>query len=290
MTTPFGAPTSVQDLMTLPRGEVLGRYESYLDAQKVVDYLADNDFPVSNVSIVGCDLKTVERVTMKLSYPRVALRGAAQGVMFGLFVGLLLSLFNEGNPLGQIFSSVGLGVAIWMIVAVIGYAMRRGKRDFESSNQIMAGYYDVVVGFEHIHAARQLASSLPMSSGQAGSVTPAWAPPRDASSTGSSASAPSAGSATPASPSSSDQPAADSAPAGVESRRSGYADLPDGRPQFGVRVEPTPAQEPTEPQAEPEAEQTSGEPAAEQPQAESGTDSASTQDTSEDTDSPRRES
>lgn len=262
MTTPFGAPTSANDLMSLPRGEVLGRYESYLDAQKVVDYLADHDFPVSNVSIVGCDLKTVERVTMKLSYPRVAFRGAAQGVMFGLFVGLLLSLFNEGNPLGQILSSVGLGVAIWMIVAVIGYAMRRGKRDFESSNQIMAGYYDVVVAFEHIHAARQLASSLPMSRVQAGSVTPAWAPPRGQSSD----SAPSAGS--PQSSGAAQSPSAQSpaaqgeaqqdAPAS-EAPRTGYSDLPDGRPQFGVRVQPP---QPAEPQAE--GHDDAAEPAADQ--------------------------
>ncbi|MDN6178646.1 MAG: ECF transporter S component, partial [Micrococcaceae bacterium] len=64
-----------------PRGEILGRYDSYLDAQKVVDYLADHDFPVAGVSIIGNDLMTVERVTAKLSYPKVALAGAAQGAM-----------------------------------------------------------------------------------------------------------------------------------------------------------------------------------------------------------------
>ena len=66
-------------MLGLPRGELLGRYNTYLDAQKVVDYLADNDFPVANITIVGNDLKSVERVTAKLSYPKVAAAGAAQG-------------------------------------------------------------------------------------------------------------------------------------------------------------------------------------------------------------------
>lgn len=76
MTSPHG----VNSISTsgLPRGELLGRYTSYLDAQKLVDYLADNDFPVAAVSIVGNDVRTVERVTAKLSYPRVALAGAAR--------------------------------------------------------------------------------------------------------------------------------------------------------------------------------------------------------------------
>ena len=57
------------ELLGLPRGELLGRYSTYLDAQKVVDYLADNDFPVANLTIVGNDLKSVERVTAQAQLP-----------------------------------------------------------------------------------------------------------------------------------------------------------------------------------------------------------------------------
>ena len=166
MTSPHG----VNSISTsgLPRGELLGRYTSYLDAQKLVDYLADNDFPVAAVSIVGNDVRTVERVTAKLSYPRVALAGAAQGGMMGLFVGLLLTLFGGGgNGLYQILSAIGLGMAIWMIAGVISYSTRRGKRDFASSSQFVATSFDVVVDFEHAQAARTLASKLPMRPNQA---------------------------------------------------------------------------------------------------------------------------
>ena len=161
MTSPHGVNSISPN--GLPRGELLGRYTSYLDAQKLVDYLADNDFPVASVSIVGNDVRTVERVTAKLSYPKVALAGAAQGGMMGLFVGLLLSLFGGGGyGMYQILSSIGLGMAIWMIAGVVSYSTRRGKRDFASSSQFVATSFDVVVDFEHAQAARTLASKLPM--------------------------------------------------------------------------------------------------------------------------------
>jgi hypothetical protein len=53
---------------TLPRGDILGTYDTYGDAQAVVDRLAKAEFPVKQVSIVGSDLKSVERVTGKLTY------------------------------------------------------------------------------------------------------------------------------------------------------------------------------------------------------------------------------
>ncbi|MET1036545.1 MAG: general stress protein, partial [Arthrobacter sp.] len=224
MSNPFGAAPANDSTLSLPRGEVLGRYQSYLDAQKVVDYLADNDFPVANVSIIGNDLKSVERVTAKLSYPKVALAGAAQGAMFGVFVGLLLSLFTPTGGIAQILSAVGLGMAIWMIVGVVSYSFRKGKRDFASSSQVMAGYYDVVVAFEHAAAARQMASSLPMSGVEAQRATPSRG-----------GQAPTA----PQAPAGAEPPAAQHAASdGAEQTRgSGFNDLPDGRPQFGIRVD-----------------------------------------------------
>lgn len=241
-----------------PRGEILGRYDSYLDAQKVVDYLADHDFPVAGVSIIGNDLMTVERVTAKLSYPKVALAGAAQGAMFGIFVGLILSIFGPEGGLTQILSSVGLGMAIWMIVGVVSYSFRKGKRDFSSSSQVMATSYDVVVAFEHAAAARQMASKLPMSRVEAQRVTPAWAPPRQQGGTGSpgheapstasgaTGSAPSPAHGEPRPEAGQSTAETGKAPSGEDAARpaasTSYSDLPDGRPQYGVRV--TPEQEP----------------------------------------------
>ena len=62
----------------VPRGDVLGTYDTYPEAQSVIDRLAKADFPVAQLSIVGNDLKTVERVTRKLSWHRRRPRRRAQ--------------------------------------------------------------------------------------------------------------------------------------------------------------------------------------------------------------------
>ena len=64
-----GAPNGPDEARSVPKGDTVGSYNSYLDAQKAVDYLADQQFPVQMVSIVGNDLKMVERVTGRLTLP-----------------------------------------------------------------------------------------------------------------------------------------------------------------------------------------------------------------------------
>mgnify|MGYP006111902719 CR=1 FL=1 len=41
----------------------LGVFDQYADAQKAVDFLSDEHFPVENIAIVGTELRQVERVT-----------------------------------------------------------------------------------------------------------------------------------------------------------------------------------------------------------------------------------
>ncbi len=42
---------------------VIASYDSYAEAQRAVDYLSDNSFPVERLSIVAEDLRFVEQVT-----------------------------------------------------------------------------------------------------------------------------------------------------------------------------------------------------------------------------------
>ena len=140
-----GAPNGPDDARTVPKGDTVGSYTSYLDAQKAVDYLADQQFPVQLVSIVGNDLKMVERVTGRLTYPRVALSGALSGMWFGLFVGVMLSFFSTTPGYFSIVTSVLMGAAFFMLFGIVTYAMQRGKRDFTSTSQVVATNYDVVV-------------------------------------------------------------------------------------------------------------------------------------------------
>ena len=157
-----GAPTGPDEARSVPKGDTVGSYNSYLDAQKAVDYLADQQFPVQMVSIVGNDLKMVERVTGRLTYPRVALSGALSGMWFGLFVGILLSFFSTTPGYFSIVTSVLMGAAFFMLFGIVTYAMQKGKRDFTSTSQVVATNYDVVVSFEAANEARRLLHQLPM--------------------------------------------------------------------------------------------------------------------------------
>lgn len=142
---------------TPPRGEQIAAYDTYLEAQKAVDHLSDKEFPVQHVTIVGTDLRMVERVTGRLTYSRVALAGLASGAWFGLFVGLVLSLFSGPESFAPpIFAAVAIGAAFGILFSVISYSFTGGKRDFTSSSQIVASTYAVLCAGEQAHRARGL--------------------------------------------------------------------------------------------------------------------------------------
>lgn len=81
----WGAPKQPDASRSVARGDTIGTCSSYLDTQKAVDYLADRQFQVRLVPIVGDGLKMVERATARLSYPGVALSGALTGMWCGIF-------------------------------------------------------------------------------------------------------------------------------------------------------------------------------------------------------------
>ena len=61
------------------RAEATLASDDRAEAQAIVDRLAKAEFPVSQLAIIGNDLKMVERVTGRLTYGRAALTGSASG-------------------------------------------------------------------------------------------------------------------------------------------------------------------------------------------------------------------
>src|ERR1700710_2127367 len=96
----------------------VGSYSDYESAQAAVDRLSDSGFPVEHLDIIGSDLRTVERVTGRLTNGRATAAGAASGAWFGLFVGLLLGLFSSDAWFGLIITGLVIG-AVWG--ALFGY-------------------------------------------------------------------------------------------------------------------------------------------------------------------------
>jgi hypothetical protein len=139
----------------------LAVYDDYAAAQKTVDFLSDNEFPVKNLMIVGTDLKRVERITGRLTTGRVALGGLLSGLWLGLFVGLIFSFFVDENVLAMILSTVLLGAVFGIVWALLGYALTRGQRDFSSVTQVVATRYEVLVEHKVAGQARELLAKLP---------------------------------------------------------------------------------------------------------------------------------
>jgi len=144
---------------TPPRGDTIARYATYLEAQRAVDYLSDQAFPVQFVTIVGTGLRMVERVTGRLTYPKVAGASALSGAWFGLFVGLVLSLFGGSN--GAVLpAAVLFGAGFGILFGIISYSLTGGRRDFTSSSQIVASEYEVLCLPEQAGRARELLGQL----------------------------------------------------------------------------------------------------------------------------------
>ncbi|NUL46305.1 hypothetical protein F7P69_14030 [Cellulosimicrobium funkei] len=242
----FGPTSSDPSVSGLPRGEVLGSFPTYAEARKLVDRLAELEFDVRTVSVVGTDLRTVERIRNRLTYPSVALRSAIQGAFFGAMLGILMTLIDPSGSGFQILYTVGLGVAIWVLFGVIGHALRKG-RGVTSVQQLVPSNFDVVCEFETAHQAKQLLGR-PARTPAPVAHTPA--PPANQS-----ASPRPPASTSPASPTPDQQnpaqeptahhgptpaaPSADTAPVPeteAPSRNGTFPDLPDGRPQYGVRL------------------------------------------------------
>lgn len=141
--------------LRVPVGEVLGTFETYAEAQSVVDRLAKADYPIAEVSIVGNDLKTVERVTRKRSWNRAALEGALSGAWLGLFLGLLFSFFPTSFSWTLFAAAVLIGAAFGLFFRLVDYAVSRRSRDFDSSTQVLATTYEVLVAPEHLSKAQE---------------------------------------------------------------------------------------------------------------------------------------
>lgn len=141
----------------------LGVHERYTETQHDVDYLADRGFPVNSVEIVGTELRSVERVTGRLTRGKVAAAGALSGLWIGLFVGIAFSLFSDRNQLGFILTTPLLGAVFGLAWSQLGYSLttRRGSRDFTSVSQVVATKYEVFVEHQQAGRAHELLASMP---------------------------------------------------------------------------------------------------------------------------------
>jgi hypothetical protein len=146
-----------------PTGLPVGTYDSYEAAQRAVDYLSDHEFPVEHITIVGKELRLVERVVGRLTTRRAASMGASGGALWGVFVGVMIMLFasTEGGAavLLPVFSAM-FGALLGAVTAGVGHAMTGGRRDFSSRTSVVPTSYEILCQHQHAEDARNLLARL----------------------------------------------------------------------------------------------------------------------------------
>jgi heat induced stress protein YflT len=135
-------------------------YATYQEAERAVDHLADERFPVERVSIVGRGLEFVEQVTGRMGYREAALRGAVSGALVGALVGWLFGLFDWFDPLlaaaWLAFQGLWFGALVGAFIGLGLHALMRGRRDFVSVAGMRAEGYEVVADDEVAEEAARL--------------------------------------------------------------------------------------------------------------------------------------
>ncbi len=128
-----------------------------------MDRLAKADFEVAKLTIVGNDLKTVERVTGKLTWGRAALAGAASGAWLGLFIGLVFFIFSSTGTASLAFvgAAVLIGAGFGVVFGIATYAINRRSRDFTSTHQVLAANYQIIIDPQLTAKAQQTLQQHP---------------------------------------------------------------------------------------------------------------------------------
>jgi heat induced stress protein YflT len=157
--SPQQQPSSIFELK-FPQS--VGIYQTYAEAQKAVDYLADQRFEVQNLAIVGTDLKSVERVLGRRSWGTVIVQGLQSGLSTGLLVALVMFIFTRpSSVLLLLLVALGIGITLGIVFNAAAYAMTGGRRDFTSVTQTVATKYEVLCEHKVAAQAREMLQQMP---------------------------------------------------------------------------------------------------------------------------------
>jgi uncharacterized membrane protein len=143
----------------VPTGsELIASYDDYGEAQRALDRLADERFPVERLKVVGHGLTLVEDVQGRRTMGRAASEGALNGALIAGFIGLLFGLLNWFDPL---ISAVALGLlgvtfgaAFGALFGLLAQASMNGERGVSSVRSLRARRYDLLADIEIAQAAR----------------------------------------------------------------------------------------------------------------------------------------
>ena len=143
-----------------PEGTTLLTVSTYEEAVGAVDALAEADFAVEHIAIVGRGVRTVEDVKGRYGPARAIASTALTGALIGLFFGLLFDWWGALTPAvdwgwlalwGVVYGAVA-GLIVGLVFNAVG-----PQREFASVRTLDADRYDVTLtGGDRAEALRIL--------------------------------------------------------------------------------------------------------------------------------------
>ncbi|GHJ47637.1 hypothetical protein Cs7R123_49790 [Catellatospora sp. TT07R-123] len=139
---------------------VIATYDDYPAAERAVDHLSDQGFPVERTAIAGRGLSLVEQVTGRLTMGRAALQAAVSGAVMGALLAWLFGFFNWVSPLVSLLLLVLYGILFGAVAGALmglaGHALSGGRRDFASVSAMQAERYQILVEADAADEAMRL--------------------------------------------------------------------------------------------------------------------------------------
>ncbi|MDO4241753.1 MAG: hypothetical protein Q4C71_04390 [Microbacteriaceae bacterium] len=141
-----------------PQGVVVSTYSSQQAAHHAVSVLSEAGFPVQSLAIVGRDVQTVEQITGRLTYGKVALGGLISGLYFGFAVAILLFLLNPEGRVNLAHSGaiVLMVSGLMMLLRLVMFGLTRRARNYTAVGQVVASRYDLLAPGDLLGRARKV--------------------------------------------------------------------------------------------------------------------------------------
>jgi hypothetical protein len=162
------SPTPTHNDMPQPARRVVASYAGYRDAEKAVNYLADNRFPVERVAIVGRELELVQQVTGRLTAVDAAARGALTGAVTGVLIGWLFAIFTWFDPRiasgWLIIDGLWFGALVGILMGLVMYLVTKSRRRFDAISTMQPKYFDIAVDELYADDAARMLLGFPLPS------------------------------------------------------------------------------------------------------------------------------
>ena len=153
MSTPLNF-TSPVGKAPAPKGTEVASFRTYAEAQSAVDALAEADYPVHTLTIIGTDLVMVERVTGRATAGKAFARGALNGLWWGVMLGLLSAFINPDLGGAAIIITAGVITLIFGLINVAVHAIA-GKKRRQDYTSVTSQPSSPLMGFVFLMPKRQ---------------------------------------------------------------------------------------------------------------------------------------